>query len=116
MTWQTVRVSDLGRVVTGDTPPKSRPEFYGSAYPFIKPTDMKVGQRYTDTYEESFTTESARNSVRRPVGTYAFDEFGDTSKLVAICRLDQVAVACHLLFDELQDPEHDRIGVVNHTN
>lgn len=58
MTWQTVRVCDLGQVVTGDTPPKSRSEYYGSAYPFIKPTDMQIGQRFTYSYEESYSEEA----------------------------------------------------------
>jgi type I restriction enzyme S subunit len=58
MTWQTVKVCDLGQVVTGDTPPKNRPEYYGSAYPFIKPTDMQIGHRYTYSYEESYSEEA----------------------------------------------------------
>jgi hypothetical protein len=32
MTLKVIRVGDLGRIVTGDTPLKSRSEFYGSAY------------------------------------------------------------------------------------
>lgn len=55
MTWQKVSIGDLGRVVTGDTPPKKNPEFYGSAYPFIKPTDMRVGERFTRAYEECYS-------------------------------------------------------------
>lgn len=55
MTWQKVCIGDLGRVVTGDTPPKKNPEFYGSAYPFIKPTDMRVGERFTRAYEECYS-------------------------------------------------------------
>jgi len=58
MTWTMVRVSDLGRIVTGDTPPKSRPEYLGFSYPFIKPTDMTVGQRYTYNFEESYSDEA----------------------------------------------------------
>lgn len=55
MTWHKVCIGDLGRVVTGDTPPKKNPEYYGSAYPFIKPTDMRVGERFTRTYEECYS-------------------------------------------------------------
>lgn len=58
MTWKIIRINDLGRVVTGYTPPKKRPEYYGSAYPFIKPTDMKIGHRYTYFYEESYSEEA----------------------------------------------------------
>lgn len=55
MTRQLVEIGSLGKVVTGDTPPKKNPEYYGSAYPFIKPTDMQVGQRYTYVYDECYS-------------------------------------------------------------
>lgn len=40
MTLETVRLSDIGRVVTGKTPPTKNPEYYGEDYPFITPTDI----------------------------------------------------------------------------
>lgn len=55
MTWAEIAIGDIGRIVTGDTPPRKNPEYYGSAYPFIKPTDMTVGQRLTMTYEEGYS-------------------------------------------------------------
>jgi type I restriction enzyme S subunit len=55
MTWGEIAIGDLGRVVTGDTPPRRNPEYYGSAYPFIKPTDMTVGRRLTLSYEEGYS-------------------------------------------------------------
>jgi type I restriction enzyme S subunit len=57
MTWAEIAIGDLGRVVTGDTPPRNNPEYYGHAYPFIKPTDMTVGQRSTMNYEEGYSEE-----------------------------------------------------------
>ena len=38
--WQTITVADLGRVVTGKTPPTAKPHLYGDGYPFITPTDI----------------------------------------------------------------------------
>lgn len=38
--WKTLRVADLGRVVTGKTPPTGRTELLGDIYPFITPTDI----------------------------------------------------------------------------
>lgn len=64
MTRQLVEIGRLGKVVTGDTPPKKNPEYYGSAYPFIKPTDMQVGQRYTYAYEECYS-EAAYEKYRK---------------------------------------------------
>lgn len=58
MTWEKVCIGDLGRVVTGDTPSKKNPAYYGSAYPFIKPTDMRVGERFTRIYEDGYSEEA----------------------------------------------------------
>lgn len=57
MSWAEISIADIGRIVTGDTPPKKNPAFYGNAYPFIKPTDMTVGQRITTNYEAGYSLE-----------------------------------------------------------
>lgn len=49
MTFDMIPIGDLGRVVTGRTPPAANPEFYGEAYPFITPTDIQGGARYVET-------------------------------------------------------------------
>lgn len=43
---RTRRICDLGRVVTGKTPPSARPELLGDRYPFLTPTDIDGVQRY----------------------------------------------------------------------
>lgn len=43
--WQTITIAELGRVVTGKTPPTAKPQFWGNEYPFITPTDIS-SQRY----------------------------------------------------------------------
>lgn len=53
--WHQITVGDLGKVVTGNTPPKNDPENYGGSYPFIKPTDMVKDQRYVFDYEETYS-------------------------------------------------------------
>jgi type I restriction enzyme S subunit len=59
--WQTITVADLGRVVTGKTPPTAKPQFYGEGYPFITPTDMG-GFRYCETARQ--ISEAGRESQR----------------------------------------------------
>ena len=51
----TTTINELGRVVTGHTPPTSKREYYGNSYPFLKPTDMVIGQKYTYVTEEGFS-------------------------------------------------------------
>ena len=69
MTWVDVAIADLGRVVTGDTPPRKNPEYYGDAYPFIKPTDMSVGQRLTVDYEEGYSEEGYRKYRKKLISS-----------------------------------------------
>jgi type I restriction enzyme, S subunit len=78
MTWAEIAIGDLGRVVTGDTPPRKNPEFYGAAYPFIKPTDMKVGQRLTEDYDESYSEEGFHKYRKKliPAGSTAVVTIG----------------------------------------
>lgn len=46
--WKEITIGDLGRVVTGNTPPKKDSANYGGKYPFIKPTDMEIDRRHVD--------------------------------------------------------------------
>ena len=41
--WVWTRVRDIGDVVTGTTPTKTKQKYYGSDYPFFKPTDLNAG-------------------------------------------------------------------------
>ena len=43
--WQTFRLGDVGKVITGKTPPTKDEENFGIDYPFITPVDM-IGQKY----------------------------------------------------------------------
>jgi type I restriction enzyme, S subunit len=47
--WEEVTIADLGKIVTGRTPPSSNPEFFGDCYPFITPTDMSGQKHMGDT-------------------------------------------------------------------
>lgn len=41
--WRVVTLKDVGKIETGTTPAKSNSEYYGSVYPFFKPTDLEAG-------------------------------------------------------------------------
>ena len=53
--WIEIKVADLGKVITGNTPPRKNPELYGSHTIFIKPTDISEGQKYTYAPEECYS-------------------------------------------------------------
>lgn len=41
-----VKIGNLGRVVTGRTPPSSNPDAFGAEYPFLTPADIDGASRY----------------------------------------------------------------------
>lgn len=46
--WEEISVSELGRIVTGKTPPTNRSELFGDKYPFITPTDIN-NEKFVNT-------------------------------------------------------------------
>ena len=70
--WKEVKIGDLGKVVTGNTPPKNDIDNYGGKHAFIKPTDMDIGRRYVTTWEENYSEKAFkryRNSYIPPKAT-----------------------------------------------
>jgi type I restriction enzyme S subunit len=63
--FRTIRISDLGRVVTGSTPPTANPENFGSGYHFIKPPDLHEGQRKVFETETEISEIGAQTQLTR---------------------------------------------------
>lgn len=60
-----VKIADLGKVITGSTPSKSQPDYYGDFMLWIKPTDMNEGMKYTCVTEEMFSKKAAEECKTR---------------------------------------------------
>lgn len=58
--WQTKELRQLGRVVTGSTPPSAKEEMFGGEIPFITPGDLEKNTRATMRY----VTEAGAAEVR----------------------------------------------------
>jgi len=54
---KSLTIGDLGDIITGNTPPRSHPEFYGTYMPFIKATDIDESQKHTYHPEECYSEE-----------------------------------------------------------
>ena len=52
---RTIKIKDIGDVITGHTPPTSNREYYGDYALFIKPTDISVTSKYTYETEEGYS-------------------------------------------------------------
>ena len=50
-----IKVKELGKIITGNTPPRSKPEYYGTYAPFIKATDISENSKYTYSPEEYYS-------------------------------------------------------------
>jgi type I restriction enzyme, S subunit len=77
--WRETTIGELGRVVTGKTPPTGRQELFGEDYPFITPTDID-GPCHT-VRTERFLSEEGREfqeSLLLPTGTVCFVCIGAT--------------------------------------
>nr|WP_320118473.1 restriction endonuclease subunit S [uncultured Marinifilum sp.] len=45
--WRVGQIKDIGKVVTGKTPPSKSPKHFGNEYPFVTPTDFKNYFKFT---------------------------------------------------------------------
>ena len=58
--WMERKLSELGEITTGKTPPSSQPKFYGGNIPFVTPSDMDI-RRTIDTTARYLTNAGALN-------------------------------------------------------
>ena len=58
--WEVGKLKDVGKIVCGKTPPKSKQEYFGGEVPFIKIPDMH-GQTFVVKTEDSLT-QKVKNS------------------------------------------------------
>jgi len=49
--WVWSEIREIGEIVTGTTPSKSREEYYGSDYPFFKPADINSGYYVRESHD-----------------------------------------------------------------
>ncbi|NMD42639.1 MAG: hypothetical protein GYA86_04925, partial [Firmicutes bacterium] len=77
--WMSKTIGQLGKVITGGTPPSMFPECFGSKYPFITPSDINGYSRYVET-ERFLSVEGKENQANRalPNGAICFVCIGAT--------------------------------------
>lgn len=86
MSWNEVRLSDLGDVVTGKTPSTKIREFFDGVYLFVTPSDLNYGHYYCSNTETT-VTESAKNKLKNqfiPKDSVMFTCIGNTIGKCAI--------------------------------
>ena len=63
MTWRSVTIGELGKVVTGKTPKSSSPDEFGTDFPFITPSDMLFSVR--NIYTERFLSNKGKEALSK---------------------------------------------------
>jgi len=67
-----IRISQLGEIITGKTPPRKDKEYFGDDYVWIKPTDIRQNRRFVNITEEKFSLKAYnkyKNSLIPPLST-----------------------------------------------
>lgn len=81
--WKWVKVANIGITVTGSTPSKKNPEYYGGNYPFFKPSDLDKGN-YIDIASE-YLSDLGKNASRQLTkGTILVSCIGNLGKCAVI--------------------------------
>ena len=86
MSWKKVRISELGRVVTGKTPPTKQQQYYDGDFPFITPSDLDY-----DTYRIQTTTTSLSDEARSKFHNQFIDE--NTVAFTCIASVGKIGIA-----------------------
>lgn len=85
--WEVKRIGDIGKVVTGNTPPTNEPENYGSLYKFVGPVDI-TEKKYIGKTEKSLSKKGFSLSRYMPKGSILFTCIGSTIGKCAIANED----------------------------
>ena len=43
---QKIKLDDVGKIITGKTPSKNNPEYWGSDFMFLTPSDIKTNNKF----------------------------------------------------------------------
>lgn len=87
---KTVTMGDLGSIITGNTPPRNRPELYGNHTPFVKATDISENEKYTYNPEEGYSEEGYKKYKTSliPKGSTCVVTIGSIGKKMTMAHRD----------------------------
>ncbi|MDM1043056.1 MULTISPECIES: restriction endonuclease subunit S [Empedobacter] len=88
--WKEVTIGDLGQVVTGNTPPRKNPEYYGKHTLFVKPTDVSEGEKYTYHPDECYSELGFKKYIKSliPKGSTCVVTIGSIGKKMTKAHCD----------------------------
>lgn len=108
--WRTYRIADLGRVVTGKTPPSSQPELFDGTIPFLTPSDMSFDRRHSSTERFVSADWDSKGRTLLPEGAVCVVCIGAT--IGKICMSSQPTQTNQQLNSVIVDPARFDSGFV----
>lgn len=85
--WEIKQIRDIGKVVTGFTPPINDETYFGSEYMFVTPADIRDTKYITNT-ERKLSLKGFSVSRKLPKGSVLFTCIGSTIGKMAIAAID----------------------------
>jgi type I restriction enzyme, S subunit len=67
--WEKKPVGEIGRVITGNTPPRGKPEYYGNEIEWVKSDNLNTPQAYITKAQEMLSKEGKLISRTVPAGS-----------------------------------------------
>jgi len=104
--WKNYQIGDIGKIVTGKTPPTQNSKNFGDKYPFITPKDMLGQKKIRQT--ERHLSEEGKNAIRNcllPANSICVSCIGSDMGKVVMTTEDSVtnqqlnSIICSDLFD-----------------
>lgn len=78
-TWKWVYLYEIADVITGSTPSKTQPSYYGATWPFFKPANIGTDKYLSDAYEK-LSDEGIKKARLIPSGSVAVSCIGNIGK------------------------------------
>lgn len=104
-TWQKVKLGNIGKVITGNTPPTPQKDLFGLDYPFITPTDIKDFDVRYNYLTERFVSEkwmARKKNLSLPKNSTCFVCIGST--IGKMCLVKETSFTNQQINTIISDP------------
>lgn len=114
--WNSYKIEELGRIVTGKTPSTQNSDNFGDKYPFVTPRDMSGQKKIEKT--ERYLSEQGKDSVKNcllPTNSICVSCIGSDMGKVVMTTKDSIInqQLNSIICDDLFDPDFVYYSLVN---
>ena len=90
--WEEIKIKDIGKVITGKTPSKNNPEYWGENFMFVTPTDFKNDSKYITKVGRGISNKgiTALKKIKLPPNSILVSCIGSDMGKVAITTKESI--------------------------